>query len=150
MTPTALLNHSQDEIQTKPGPIPKLRETFRDMETLELHSSGGAIDPDSVGWLEPTSKDTPTEKMREQYNRDGYLWVKGVLPKEDVWEMRKTYFDYMPGLTKEGTDTRDGIYCGGDWRLVSLLGYLSCSNSTADGSHLTVDATWKASPQVWT
>jgi phytanoyl-CoA hydroxylase len=119
MTPSALIDDSQSETLGKAGPSPKLRGTFRDMDTLELHSSGGAIDPDSVGWLRPSSKDTPIEQLREQYNRDGYLWMKGVLPKEDVWEMRKTYFDYLPGLTKEGTPTRDGIFCGGDWRLVS-------------------------------
>lgn len=94
-----------------------LKAMFRDGETLKLHSSGGPIDKHSLGWLEPTAKDTPLEEMREKYARDGYLWVKNVLPVEDVWKMRETYFEYLPGLTKEGVPKREGVFCGDDWRL---------------------------------
>ncbi|CZR52431.1 uncharacterized protein PAC_02308 [Phialocephala subalpina] len=106
-----------DEPSSKEHETPKLRKMFRDTDTLELHSSGGLIDKDSLGWLRPTTKDTPLEEMRARYVRDGYLWVKDVLPKEDVRKMRETYFEYLPGLTKEGTPKREGIFCGDDWRL---------------------------------
>lgn len=96
---------------------PKLNAMFRDMDTLELHSSGGPIGEESIGRLQPTPKDTSMEEMRIRYARDGYLWVKGVLPTEDVWRMRETYFSYLPGLTKERLPKREGIFCGDDWRL---------------------------------
>lgn len=101
----------------KDAPSPSMM--FRDMGTLELHSSGGPIDKDSIGWLKPADRNTPIEEMRQRYEADGYIWVKQLIPKEDVWRMRETYFSYLPGLTKEGTAYREGIYCGEDWRLVS-------------------------------
>ncbi|KAJ9643997.1 hypothetical protein H2201_006674 [Coniosporium apollinis] len=102
MAPGILVNKATSPPALKQGEAskPDLRAMFRDRETLELHSSGGPIDEDSLGWLEPTSKDTSAEQMRERYNRDGYLWVKGVLPKDDVWKMRETYLEYLPGLTE--------------------------------------------------
>ncbi len=139
MAPGALIDHAQTFLPTQGDQPVKLQGMFRDMNTLELHSSGGPIDSDSIGCLKPTSKDTPLEQMREQYARDGYLWVKDVLPKEDVWKMRETYFDYLPGLTKEGTAPRDGIYNGSDWRLVRL------SHSQVRSLIILVDATWQTS-----
>lgn len=57
--------------------------------------------------------------MRGQYNRDSYLWVKEVLPNEDVWKTRETHFEYLPYLAKENTPARGDVFCGDDWRLVN-------------------------------
>jgi phytanoyl-CoA hydroxylase len=61
------------------------------------------------------------EEIRRRYERDGYVWLKRLLPPSDVWNARKDYFEFLSptGLIKEGTDPRKGIYCGEDWRLVS-------------------------------
>ncbi|KAH8809350.1 hypothetical protein F5884DRAFT_858851 [Xylogone sp. PMI_703] len=85
---------------------------------IELKSTGGPI-TEAIGLLQPFSKDTPVEKLREFYDKNGYIWVKNLLPAEDVWKCREAYFDYLSdtGLLKEGTSPRDGIYCGGDWRM---------------------------------
>ncbi|WWC89072.1 uncharacterized protein L201_003990 [Kwoniella dendrophila CBS 6074] len=79
-------------------------------------NSGSRIDPEVIDWLQPISKDATDEELREQYERDGVLFVKGVMPRERVLAMRKKYFEYVSssGVLKEGTDPVDGIFCGGD------------------------------------
>lgn len=107
--------------------------------TLRLESAGGPIKPDELGYLKSTPADMPLEEMRERFKKDGYLWVgvpvqrrlssisnggyeqvKGAIPREIVWQVRKDYFSYLQrfGLLKEGTDPVEGIFCGGDWRPV--------------------------------
>lgn len=88
---------------------------------LKLRSSGGIIEPHFLGKLRPTHLDTSMEEIRKRYEDDGYVWLKGLLPPSDVWDARKEYFRFLgpTGLIKEGTDPKDGIYCGGDWKLVS-------------------------------
>lgn len=87
------------------------------IDTLALKSTGGPISS-VIAPLQPLSKDAPLEQLRAFYADNGYLWIKGLLPAEDVWECREAYFDYLSntGLLKEGTSTRQGVYCGGDWR----------------------------------
>lgn len=49
-------------------------------ETLSLESNFGPMDPMTIGYLQPTTADTPIETMRERFERDGYLFVssKGI------------------------------------------------------------------------
>ncbi|KUJ15932.1 uncharacterized protein LY89DRAFT_735074 [Mollisia scopiformis] len=84
-----------------------------------LKSSAGSIESSCLAQLKSTSLDTPLEEMKARYERDGYLFVKGVLPPEDVIEARRQYFNYLgpTGLTKEASDPAAGIYCGSDPRL---------------------------------
>jgi hypothetical protein len=114
-----------------------------------LNSTGGPIAPECIGSLQPLAKDAPLEELRKFYQENGYLWVKGLLPAEDVWTCRQKYFEYFAGagLLKEGTPPREGIYCGGDWRMV-------CDN-VPPPVHIPpnytgpVDCARQASPQVW-
>lgn len=50
-----------------------------DPATLSLESNFGPMDPDSIGYLQPTSADTPLEVMHERFERDGYLHVPPLL-----------------------------------------------------------------------
>lgn len=50
-----------------------------DLVTLNLESNFGPMDPDSIGYLQPTSADTPLEIMHERFERDGYLHVTPLL-----------------------------------------------------------------------
>lgn len=47
-----------------------------DPAELKLESNFGPMHPDQMGYLQPTSKDTPIEVMRERYFKDGYLHVR--------------------------------------------------------------------------
>ncbi|KAH8893978.1 hypothetical protein GQ53DRAFT_860091 [Thozetella sp. PMI_491] len=85
---------------------------------LSLESNFGPMDKDSIGYLQPTLASTPIEIMRERFERDGYLFVKGLLKKEDVLACRRAYFEHMApsGLLRPGTDAVEGIFSGADSR----------------------------------
>ncbi|KAL3260760.1 hypothetical protein ABHI18_004297 [Aspergillus niger] len=89
-----------------------------DPKYLKLKSNFGPMLPEKIGCLQPTSKDTPIEVMRERLIRDGYLFVKQLLPRNQVLECRSNYFSYMApsGLLKEGSDPVDGIFSDKDSR----------------------------------
>ncbi|KAJ5282319.1 hypothetical protein N7497_002516 [Penicillium chrysogenum] len=97
-----------------------------DPETLNLESNFGPMDPGSVGYLQPTSVDTPLEIMHERFERDGYLFVKGCIPREASLKCREAYFEYMAksGLLKKGTLPVDGIFSEKDSRKYLLPGNL--------------------------
>ena len=68
------------ELVAEPGQLPKLRSNY-----------GDQIDTQSTGWLKPTFKDTPLEEMRRRFDEEGYVWVKNVIPREVVLDMRQQY-----------------------------------------------------------
>ena len=53
---------------------------------------GAFLDEQTVGWMKETPVDTPLEEMRRRFDEDGYVWVKNVMPREDVLDMRQAYF----------------------------------------------------------
>ncbi|USW51569.1 Putative phytanoyl-CoA dioxygenase [Septoria linicola] len=69
----------------EPNSLPKLRSNYGDF-----------LDQDTVGWMRETLVDTSIEEMRRRFDEDGYIFVKGVMPREDVLNMR--------------TSARDGIF----------------------------------------
>lgn len=66
--------------EAPPRPGKDLYGSYRpaDPESLSLESNFGPMDAESIGYLQPTSMDTPLEVMRERYERDGYLFVSAV------------------------------------------------------------------------
>lgn len=54
-------------------------------------NQGDHVAPASTGWMLPTPRDTPIEEMRKRFERDGYVWIKSVIPREDVLDMREQY-----------------------------------------------------------
>ncbi|WZH48390.1 Phytanoyl-hydroxylase [Fusarium acuminatum] len=89
-----------------------------DPTTLSLESNYGPMEPDTIGYLQPTTMDTPLEVMHERFEKDGYLFVKGCIDKEISLACRRDYFTHMApsGLLQEGSDPVDGIYSGVDPR----------------------------------
>ncbi|KAI9821328.1 MAG: hypothetical protein M1827_004064 [Pycnora praestabilis] len=94
-------------------PIPAHELTFEPKQLPKLRSNYGEyIDPASVGWMRPTPLDAPVEEMRKHFDEDGYVFVKAVIPREDVLDMREHYFSHLSstGILKPGTHPRDGIF----------------------------------------
>lgn len=89
------------ELSYTPGELPKLRSNY-----------GNYLDNETVGWMKETPIDTPLEEMRRRFEEDGYVWVKNVMPREDVLDMRQAYFEHLAptGILKPGTSARDGIF----------------------------------------
>jgi len=56
--------------------------------------------------------DTPLDEMRERLEKDQYLFVKGLIPREDVMKMRAQYFSQFAstGILKPNTPFSAGIY----------------------------------------
>lgn len=51
-----------------------------DPSTLQLESNFGPLEASRIGYLQPTTRDTPMELMRERFHRDGYLFVSLLTP----------------------------------------------------------------------
>lgn len=49
---------------------------------------------DAIAWMSPTPADTPIEEMRRRFRENGYLYVKGILPREDVLDVREQYVPF--------------------------------------------------------
>ncbi|KAK2757548.1 hypothetical protein FQN54_004517 [Arachnomyces sp. PD_36] len=73
---------------------------------------GEYVDQTAVGWMRPTPNDLPLEEMRSRFREDGYLWVKGLIPREDVLDMREHYFHHLldTNILEPGTSPRNGIF----------------------------------------
>jgi ectoine hydroxylase-related dioxygenase (phytanoyl-CoA dioxygenase family) len=78
-----------------------------------LHADGKTLDtsPRRMGWLRPSSADEPFGELKARFERDGYLYLKGFLPREAVLEQRRRAFAHLnlAGLLKPGTDPVLGI-----------------------------------------
>lgn len=89
-------------------------------ETLEPQSltgekifvNDGALTPQQISDLKPTTLDTPLEEARRRYKVDGYLFVKGLIPRAEVLKAREEYFRLISpsGVLKPGTRPVDGIF----------------------------------------
>ena len=80
--------------ETQRAPVPAHELINEPQQLPSLRSNRGKyVDPSSTGWMRPTSRDTPMEEMRRRYNEDGYVWIKNLIPREDVYDMREQYGD---------------------------------------------------------
>ncbi|PYH79467.1 hypothetical protein BO82DRAFT_434170 [Aspergillus uvarum CBS 121591] len=77
-----------------------------------LGQSGGRIDVDKVGLLRPSAPALPLDELRRRFEEDGYLFVKGLIPREDVLDARENYFNAYAhtSLLQPGSSLRDGIF----------------------------------------
>lgn len=74
--------------------------------------------------------------------------MKGILDEEKVLDVREQYFRFMTengdtGILAKGTDPRDGIFSGEDWRNFLLPGALRVFNGLSDEGAF-VDKVFKA------
>ncbi|KAF2128822.1 hypothetical protein P153DRAFT_403715 [Dothidotthia symphoricarpi CBS 119687] len=78
----------------------------------KLYVNDGLLRPDQVGQLKESSPEMPIEELRRRYNEDGYVFLKGLLPREDVLKAREQYFAMLAptGVLKPGTQPVEGIF----------------------------------------
>jgi ectoine hydroxylase-related dioxygenase (phytanoyl-CoA dioxygenase family) len=74
--------------------------------------------PDRLGWLTPSDPRASMAALRDQFRDQGYLWLKGILDRDEVLAFRRRYFAaFRPtGLVAPDSDPADGIYSGGGER----------------------------------
>ena len=88
--------------------------TYR-LET-PLVSNGYILSPERVGQLQPTDPELPRAALWEQYQAQGYLWLKGILPRTDILDFRGRVFEAFreAGLVADTSDSVDGFYSGNE------------------------------------
>lgn len=78
----------------------------------QLFVNDGPIAPHGVTRLKPSSPDEPVEDLLARLHRDGYLFLKQLMPRADVLKTREEYFKFLSpsGVLKPGSAYIDGIY----------------------------------------
>ena len=66
-----------------------MTQTYTEAEPPIVGSNQGKVNRQYIRWLRPTPRDTPMHEMRQRLEADGYLFVKDLLPREDVLKVRK-------------------------------------------------------------
>ncbi|KAL8761547.1 MAG: hypothetical protein Q9184_002341 [Pyrenodesmia sp. 2 TL-2023] len=91
---------SYEPKDTTPG-LPSLRS-----------NRGSYVDQSSTAWMRSTPIGTSLQEMRRRFEEDGYIWVKNVIPREDVYDMRERYFSQFShtGMLRPNTSPRKGIF----------------------------------------
>lgn len=72
----------------------------------------GLLPPEQVGRLRPSDPNLPIEELRERLEKDNYLFLKGLLPRDDVLRAREGYFKFLSpsGVLKPGTEPVEGVF----------------------------------------
>ncbi|KAL8904714.1 MAG: hypothetical protein Q9207_003078 [Kuettlingeria erythrocarpa] len=75
-------------------------------------NQGNYVDESSTGWMRSTATGTPLQEMRRRFKEDGYIWVKNVIPREDVYDMRERYFSQFShtSMLHPDVSSRKGIF----------------------------------------
>lgn len=78
----------------------------------ELYVNDGKLQPHQIAILRPSRLDEPIEKLRGQFQEYGYLFLKGLLPREEVLKARQEYFKLISpsGVLAPGTALVEGIF----------------------------------------
>ncbi|KAK6189561.1 hypothetical protein LQW54_013153, partial [Pestalotiopsis sp. IQ-011] len=82
------------------------------IDGVQLHVNDGILASSEVGKQEPSYPSEPIEVLRARYKKNGYLLLKGLLPRDDVLSARASYFSSLApsGVTEPGSDAVDGIF----------------------------------------
>ncbi|OQE31346.1 hypothetical protein PENSTE_c001G09014 [Penicillium steckii] len=77
-----------------------------------LAVNDGPLNAENAALLRPSDPSLPLEELRKRYEEDGYLFLKQILPREDVLEARNAYFSSLEstGVLKPNTKPVEGIF----------------------------------------
>lgn len=91
------------------SPPPAVEPT---LSGVPLYVNDGLLAPSEVLPLRPSRPDEPLEELRARYAADGYLLLKGLLPREDVLRAREAYFQSLAhtGVLKPDTPAAEGRF----------------------------------------
>jgi ectoine hydroxylase-related dioxygenase (phytanoyl-CoA dioxygenase family) len=94
-----------------PEPLPRIKDEFADMPILRAGEVALDNSLRRMGRLAPRSVPAQPSALRDAFEADGYLWLKGLLSRTDVLEFRRYVFEAFAGtgLIAPGTDPVEGI-----------------------------------------
>ncbi|CCT72471.1 uncharacterized protein FFUJ_12346 [Fusarium fujikuroi IMI 58289] len=72
----------------------------------------GILESSMIGKLKQSYPSEPIEHLRARYEKDGYLFMKGLLPRSDVLGCREAYFRFLSpsGVLQPNSAAVDGIF----------------------------------------
>lgn len=93
-------------------PHPASPEAAPSWAGVELFVNDGPLKPAEIAQLQPSDPTAPIEELRKSYDENGYLFLKGLLPRDDVLKCRENYFKLLSpsGVLKPGTKPVEGIF----------------------------------------
>lgn len=80
------------------------------LSKLKLYVNDGPLqDP---GRLRPSDPSLPLDELQSRYQQDGYLFLRGLIPRPDVLKAREQYFTFLSptSILAPSTSPVDGIY----------------------------------------
>ncbi|KAJ5794179.1 hypothetical protein N7457_000778 [Penicillium paradoxum] len=82
------------------------------VQANNLSVNDGPLTSENTAFLRPSEPTLPLEELRERYEEDGYLFLKQILPREDVLSARNAYFSSLEstGVLKPGTAPVEGVF----------------------------------------
>ena len=82
------------------------------LQAENLAVNDGPLTAENAALLRPSSPSLPLSELRERYEADGYLFLKQVLPRQDVLDARNAYFSSLKetGVLKPGTTPVEGVF----------------------------------------
>lgn len=77
-----------------------------------LYVNDGPLEPSRIGYMRASSPDMPMTELQARYDEDGYVLVKGLIPRADVLKAREEYFSHLAPtkVLKQGTQPVQGIF----------------------------------------
>lgn len=120
----------------------------------EQFVNDGKLGLSQVAVLRPSGPDLPLTDLRKRFEEDGYLFMKGLLPRDDVLTAREEYFKFLEptGVLKPGTKAIDGIFDDDKDRLMYPgIGAGAAGGNGHPGDHAAafVDRALKAHYEDW-
>ncbi|KAF4447163.1 phytanoyl-CoA hydroxylase [Fusarium austroafricanum] len=72
----------------------------------------GLLGSNMIGQLKKSYPDESIEELKARYGQDGYLFIKGLLPRSDVLDCREAYFKFLSpsGVLQPNSDPVEGIF----------------------------------------
>jgi phytanoyl-CoA hydroxylase len=83
-----------------------------DLNKTKFFVNDGLLEPSEISSLRASDPALPLDELRRRYHDDGYLFLKGLLPRSDVLKAREEYFKFLSptGVLQPGTSPVEGIY----------------------------------------
>lgn len=73
----------------QPDPLALLFEPIIQAVPRIRSNEGEYLQQNSLGWMRPTSTEETLQEMWHRFAGDGYLFIKNLIPREDVLDMRE-------------------------------------------------------------
>jgi phytanoyl-CoA hydroxylase len=70
-----------------------------------IQVNDGPLTSENATLLRPSDPSLPLDELRARYEQDGYLFLKHLLPREDVLEARRQYFSLLAPTQSKASST---------------------------------------------